>query len=193
MDDGRGTRARILDAAEQLFAARGFAATATSAIAALAAVPKGLLFYYFPAKADLLRTLVAERLDLGPVDTAPLVETGNPVRSLLNVTKKLYELQGASDVVRVIIQREQHTHPEVLAHLLEHRKHVQALIERVLQASVMRPLASAPLRAAAQAWVAILTVRPLTHRGSEPKRDDGADDLPALAELICAGLTVGPV
>src|SRR5665811_439287 len=55
-------RERILDAAEDLFAADGFDATPTSRIAGRAAVAKGLLFYYFPRKMDLLRTLFVERL-----------------------------------------------------------------------------------------------------------------------------------
>jgi AcrR family transcriptional regulator len=186
-------RGRILDAAERLFAQHGFDATATSRIAALAAVPKALIFYYFPAKTDMLRALVTERLDLGPFDTAALIEQGNPVRSLLNLTRKLYEFQGASEVVRVIIWREQHTHPEVKEHLLEHSRHVQAVIEQVLQASILRPLAAVRLRAAAQAWLAILTVRPLTHRDDASKPDDSTKDLPALAELICSALTLDPV
>src|SRR5674476_1237592 len=49
-------RERILDAAEDLFAADGFDATPTARIARRAAVAKGLLFYYFPRKMDLLRT-----------------------------------------------------------------------------------------------------------------------------------------
>src|SRR5665811_1642956 len=55
-------RERILDAAEDLFAADGFDATPTARIARRAVVAKGLLFYYFPRKMDLLRTLFVERL-----------------------------------------------------------------------------------------------------------------------------------
>ena len=54
---GGDARERILDAAEALFGADGFDATPTSRIARRAAVAKGLLFYYFPCKMDLLPTL----------------------------------------------------------------------------------------------------------------------------------------
>ena len=64
---GSDARERILDAAEDLFAADGFDATPTSRIARRAAVAKGLLFYYFPRKTDLLRTLFAERLPAQPL------------------------------------------------------------------------------------------------------------------------------
>jgi hypothetical protein len=53
---------RILDAAGDLFAADGFDATPTARIARRAVVAKGLLFYYFPRKMDLLSALFAERL-----------------------------------------------------------------------------------------------------------------------------------
>jgi len=182
-----GARVRILDAAERLFAERGFDATPTSSIAELASVPKGLLFYYFPAKSDLLRALVVERLDLGPIDPNALIEPGDPVRALLNLAREISEIEAGSAVLRVIIWREQRTHPDVRARLHEHRGQVQAVVERVLRGSVLRPIAARTLHAAAVAWVAILTIRPLAdHKDSVT--DDAAPDLPALAELICAGL-----
>lgn len=186
MNETPDSRVRILDAAEQLFAERGFDATPTSTIARVAAVPKGLLFYYFPTKADLLSALVAERLDLGPIDPTLLIAPGDPVRALLNLERRLSEIQADSTVLRVIVWREQRTHPDVRARLREHRRQLQTVVERVLRGSVLRPIAARTLRAAAAAWVAILTHRPLTdHREAD---DDAASDLPALAELICAGL-----
>lgn len=187
MTTGADARQRILDAAERLFAAHGFDATATSKIATLADVPKGLLFYYFPTKSELLRTLVGERLDLGPIDADALVEKNNPVRSLLNVTSKLYEIQRASDVLRIIIWREQHTHPEIGAKLAQHRLQVQSVIERVLRASMIGPITTVRLRAAAQAWLAIVTARPTAARSQESPHEVTVR-LAALAELICDGL-----
>ena len=186
MTETPDSRVRILDAAEQLFAERGFDATPTSSIAKLAAVPKGLLFYYFSTKADLLSALVAERLDLGPIDPTLLIAPGDPVRALLNLERRLSEIQADSTVLRVIVWREQRTHPDVRARLREHRRQLQTVVERVLRGSLLRPIAARTLHAAAAAWVAILTHRPPTdHRDAD---DDAAPDLPALAELICAGL-----
>ncbi|WP_433869879.1 TetR/AcrR family transcriptional regulator [Saccharopolyspora sp. CA-218241] len=51
-------RQRILTAAGELFAERGFDATPTSRIAERAGVPKGLIHYYFRRKQDLLTALV---------------------------------------------------------------------------------------------------------------------------------------
>ena len=94
-------------------------------------------------------------------------------------------------MLRVIIWREQRTHPEVRARLHEHRGQVQAVVEHVLRGSVLKPIAARTLHAAAVAWVAILTIRPLADHKDDHKDaagDDTASDLPALAELICAGL-----
>jgi AcrR family transcriptional regulator len=186
--DATNARVRIMDAAENLFAEHGYDATPTSTVAKLAGVPKGLLFYYFPAKADLLRALVCERLGLGPIDTASFVEPGNPVRSLLRLTKRIYEIQRTSEVMRVIVWREQRTHPEVKAQLLAHRDQVQAVVERVLEASLLKPLAHGRLRTAAQAWVSILTARPLADLSASTESDDSTTGLAELAELICDGL-----
>ena len=64
MTDDR--RTRIRDAAEGLIAEHGFDATPTAQIANAAGVPKGLVFYYFPRKIDLLLTLLQERLPALP-------------------------------------------------------------------------------------------------------------------------------
>ncbi|HEU4757810.1 MAG TPA: helix-turn-helix domain-containing protein, partial [Agromyces sp.] len=188
----------------RLFADRGFDATPTAAIADAAEVPKGLLFYYFPTKTDLLRSLVGERLDLDPIDTTPLVARGDPARSLLNVTRRLHELQDASEVRRVIVWREQRTHPEVRARLHDYRTQLQAVVERVLGASVLHPIAARRVRAAAAAWVAIITTPSADDLGrvdeSEPGRapdgaaaaSDASADLPELADLISAGLLEPP-
>lgn len=182
-----GARVRILGAAERLFAEHGFDATPTSSIAKLAEVPKGLLFYYFPTKSDVLRALVSERLDMGPIDTIELSEPGDPAQALINLATKLSEIESASPVLRVIVWREQRTHPEVRVKLHEHRLNVQGVVERVLRASLRGPVAAGTIRAAAAAWVAILAMRPFADHG-DAATDDPTTDLPALARLICGGL-----
>jgi AcrR family transcriptional regulator len=183
------TRVRILDAAETLFARNGFDATATSAVASLAAVPKGLLFYYFPAKADLLRALVGERMDPA-IEFESVVEHGNPIRSLLNFASRLREVQRDSEVLRVIIWREERTHPEVGASLGEHRRHLQDAVERVLQQSLSKAIPAARIRAAARAWVAVLADRSIADRAASqaPDPERSMTFLTEVAELICDGL-----
>lgn len=199
MNRSRESRTLILDAAERLFAERGFDATPTSEIAGSAGVPKGLLFYYFPSKTDLLRALVRERLELDPIDTTALVAQGDPAQALLNVSHALRRLQEESAVRRVIVWREQRTHPEVHAGLGDYRRQLQSVVEQVLGASVLHPIAAHRLRAAATAWVAIITTPALRDQlagdgDASPDQDAAiagapeSADLPELADLISAGL-----
>ncbi|HEV7183780.1 MAG TPA: TetR/AcrR family transcriptional regulator [Leifsonia sp.] len=189
-------RTRILDAAESLFAQHGFDATSTSRIAKAAAVPKGLLFYYFPSKKDVLTSLVGERLGPGSIDAGPLIAPGNPVRSLLNLSQKLFQVQADSDVIRVIVWREQHSHPEVKSNLAAHRRALYATIEKVLAGSLRVPVGAKRLRAAALAWGAIVTTPPIAdesiEREPEQPVDDPLEDLASLAEILCAGLQHDP-
>ena len=53
------TKARLLDAAERLMLARGFAATSVKGVCAAAKLTKGSFFHYFESKEDLARTLLA--------------------------------------------------------------------------------------------------------------------------------------
>lgn len=53
----RDTKDRILSAAQQVFAERGFSASSVDEIAVRANVTKGAVYYYFTDKADLARDL----------------------------------------------------------------------------------------------------------------------------------------
>ncbi len=65
---------RILDAAARLFAEKGYAAVTTSEIAAAADVGVGTLFRYAGSKAELLVSVMNDRLAEG-------IEAGSCVRS----------------------------------------------------------------------------------------------------------------
>ena len=55
---------RILDVAEELFAAQGYAATTTKEIAAQAQIPIGSLYQFFPNKAAIVQALFVRYNDL---------------------------------------------------------------------------------------------------------------------------------
>lgn len=76
-------RDRILDAAQHLFAARGFDGATIQSIARQARVPAGLVFYYFGRKQALLEQLVAERNALGTLRQALDAGTGLDARTTL--------------------------------------------------------------------------------------------------------------
>src|SRR5262249_46345424 len=83
---GADARQRILDAAETLFAERGYGAATTREIAQRAGLGKRMLFYYFPSKASVYRAVLERvvggmvaiharfRSDPGPVGLAEAME-----------------------------------------------------------------------------------------------------------------------
>jgi AcrR family transcriptional regulator len=52
----------LLDAALELFAQKGFAATRSEEVAARAGVSKGTLYLYYPSKEELLKAVIHQRL-----------------------------------------------------------------------------------------------------------------------------------
>jgi AcrR family transcriptional regulator len=58
VDDGRSAREQILDAAAELFASRGYAATSTRDIAEQAGIRQASLYYHVAGKPQLLRELL---------------------------------------------------------------------------------------------------------------------------------------
>lgn len=103
-----------MDAAQRLFAERGFDATSTASVAAAADVPGGLLFYYFPTKRDLLMAVVRERSYRG---TLPQViaeaATEGPEELLRRAVQELAAVFHRNRETQVILFREAHTHPEL--------------------------------------------------------------------------------
>lgn len=184
-------REKILDAAETLIADRGFDATSTAAVAATAGVPKGLVFYYFPTKPDILTALLAERLPTEPLDDiTTLVAPGDPARSLVNLDDALNLRDHDSSVMRVIIWREAETHPDVRDYLRRFRSYLHDATVRILQASAVAPVRPGTLRACANTWVAAM----FSAASNDRMRD--LDDIPRLhhdeldtvAQVVAAGM-----
>ncbi|CAM2833233.1 TetR/AcrR family transcriptional regulator [Prescottella defluvii] len=194
--DGDGTsRKKILDAAESLIAEHGFDATSTAAVAAAAGVPKGLIFYYFDTKADILTALLAERLPAEPLDDlGPVVAPGDPATSLINLDTALNTRDHHSSTMRVIIWREAETHPDIRHHLRRFRSYLQDATVRVLQASAVGPVQPGTLRACANAWVAAMFSAAHDDRMDDRVHDlddirrRAGDELGSVARVVAAGM-----
>lgn len=133
--DGTESRARILNAAEELFAQAGYEATSTALIAKRARVPKGLVFHYFPQKIDVLLALVDERtfvevLPEEAVDALP----GDPAGTLSRLAKG-FPLQ-ASPAMRRILFREADTHRSVRERLSNLNSEVVRRARKALELSL---------------------------------------------------------
>ncbi|WP_327110329.1 TetR/AcrR family transcriptional regulator [Nocardia sp. NBC_01730] len=184
-------RLLILDAAEKLFAAQGFDATATASIAAAAGVPKGLVFYYFPTKDSILTALMAERIPPRPIDDiGTLVAPGDPAASLVNLDTALNLRDHHSSVLRVIMWREADTHPDVRRQLRHLRDQMLDVTAKVLQASAPGPVRPGTLRACAAAWVSAMFAIASTDRLHAL---DGiplptGDEVLNVAQVVAAGM-----
>ncbi|MEU1428779.1 TetR/AcrR family transcriptional regulator [Nocardia sp. NPDC056611] len=185
-------RQLILDAAEKLFAANGFDATATAAIAEAAAVPKGLVFYYFPTKDAILSALMAERVPPEPIDDIySVVVPGDPAKSLVNMDAALNLRDHHSSVLRVIMWREADTHPDVRKQLRRMRDQLLDATARVLAASAPGPVQPGTLRACAAAWVSAMLAIASTDRlhALDGLPLPTADEILNVANVVAAGMT----
>ena len=181
---GNDARQRILDAAEDLFAADGFDATPTSRIAHRAAVAKGLLFYYFPRKMDLLRTLFRERLPIQPLSSLiGIAVKGDMAGSLVRLADRVGLTRHHSQVLSEILFREASTHPDVRQHLDALHNALMEVTETVLDAASPRALDRGRRRAAAGTFVAVLI-----HEANFRRFDGPVPDLGETAEIVSSGL-----
>src|SRR5665811_1429041 len=177
-------RERILDAAEDLFAAGGFDATQTSRSARRAAVAQGLLFYYFPRKLDPLRTLFRERLPVHPLSTVVgIAVEGDVAGSLVRLADRVGLTGRHSQVLSAILFREASTHPDVRNHLGALHTALMDVTEEVLDAASPRALDRGRRRAAAGTFVAVLM-----HEANFHRFDGPVPDLGATAEIVSGGL-----
>jgi AcrR family transcriptional regulator len=181
---GGDARERILDAAEALFAADGFDATPTSHIARRASVAKGLLFYYFPCKMDLLRTLFVERLPVHSLSSlAGIAVPGDVAGSLVRLADKVGLTGRHSQVLSAILFREASTHPDVRDHLRALYAVLMELTEAVLDAASPRRLDRDRRTAAAGTFVAVML-----HEANSQRFNGPVPDLSATAEILSGAL-----
>jgi AcrR family transcriptional regulator len=181
---GGEARERILDAAEDLFAADGFDATPTARIARRAVVAKGLLFYYFPRKVDLLRTLFVERLPAHPLSSAAgIAVPGDMAGSLVRLADRIGLTGRHSQVLSAILFREASTHPDVREHLHALYAALMELTEAVLDAASPRKLDHDRRAAAAGTFVAVLL-----HEANSHRFDGPVPDLGATADIVSGAL-----
>lgn len=182
--DAADARRRILDAAQEQFARDGFDATPTARIAKQAGLPKGLLFYYFPTKIEILRALLTERLPAAPLcSRTGIARRGDVPGSLLRLHRKLDLGRNESPVLRTIIFREAETHPEVGEHIHKLRAGLVELTEAVLDAAAPRALSPDQRRQAAHTYVAVMLDHSNARRFAAP-----LPDLRGAAHIISAGL-----
>lgn len=95
---------KIMEAAFQLIAVRGYEATSIAMIATEAGVSKGLLYNYFDSKEDLVKELVYSIVDLGDQDMIDL-NSEDPKEAMKSIFKWFfYELRERLDHWRLLTE-----------------------------------------------------------------------------------------
>jgi AcrR family transcriptional regulator len=94
-----GTRERLIDAAMQLFAAKGYGSTSIADVLHEGGVNSGSLYYFFPGKQDLLlAVLEAYRSGIGPMLIAPAWDgVADPVERIFALLARYRHALVASD------------------------------------------------------------------------------------------------
>lgn len=88
----RKNRGAILEAALQVFAARGFGGATVDQIAAEAGLSKPNLLYYFPSKEAIYAALVERQLDTWLDPLRALDAHGEPVEEILDYVRRKLEM-----------------------------------------------------------------------------------------------------
>lgn len=187
---GDDARTLILDAAEELMAHHGFNGTSTTSIAQSAGVAKGLLFYYFPSKSDLLVALMAERLPATALDVDLLAMPGDPAAGLIGTLEALHLADHKSSVLRMILWREASTHPKVRLQLRSFQKSLEHDIAAVLVKCLPEPADVERIKTCAATWVSAIFSSTIDDRLSDldglPRR--GMEQLKAIAIMLASSL-----
>ena len=134
--DARRNRARILEAAEAVFAQEG-ASASTEAVAARAGVAIGTVFRHFPTKPELLKAVVMNLLDRLIAEADAMVNDPEDVTALFGFCDRVMEI-GVQN--RAVFARlaETGTQVRVGEALQRLRPSVDLLLERATKAGEVR-------------------------------------------------------
>lgn len=88
--DPEATRAAILDAAEEVFLAKGFAETSTSEIARRAGVTKSLIHHHFGSKDGLWNEVKVRRFSCYATQQMDMLRDQEPSAELLRESMRVY-------------------------------------------------------------------------------------------------------
>ncbi len=102
--DARRNRARILAAAEEVFAERG-ASASTEEVARRAGVAIGTVFRHFPAKDDLLRAIMKDLLERLTAEVTALADEGDPGTALFTFFTRMVGQAAAKKTVTELLAR----------------------------------------------------------------------------------------
>jgi TetR/AcrR family transcriptional regulator, acrAB operon repressor len=127
--DAETTRQSLLDAAEQLFQARGVSRTSLNDIANAAGTTRGAIYWHFKDKADLFNAMM-ERVTLPLEETiacagASARDSDDPLRMLRDSMREALRRTANDDQTRRVF--------EIATHQVEYNDEMHAVRDRHLQ------------------------------------------------------------
>ncbi|WP_117212826.1 TetR/AcrR family transcriptional regulator [Allorhizocola rhizosphaerae] len=183
-------RARILDAALDLFADKGFDATGVQEIVVRAGVTKGALYHHFTSKEDILFSLYGEVLRVQLEDLDRILSTDrDPMWKLRAIIESLVVSTAASAKAAAVVTREMShvdsgRHQQLKQDWRRYQDSVRTLI-RDAQADGRFASAASP-EIASWAVFGVVTSLHTWYRPDGPK--SARDIAQELADLVLAGL-----
>lgn len=97
-------RKEILDAAEQLFAAKGYDKTSTNDILEKVGIARGTLYYHFKSKEDILDAMI-ERVNASLIAKAKMIAADTSVPVLNRIVMAISALNVDTDIGNEIIDQ----------------------------------------------------------------------------------------
>jgi AcrR family transcriptional regulator len=183
------TRARLAEAAAQVFARDGFESATVSAIAEAASLTTGAIYFHYPDKASLLTDSLSRH---GGSEVARLLEGASPgtlpelMRSVGRLLGAGAEGDGGLLTEAVVAARRQPRVAEVLrGHLEEREASLVALGREAQETGQLDP--TLPIEAAVRFWV-LLRLGSLLVRALELQAP-ATDDWAAVIDRVVAALT----
>ena len=133
----RDSRADILAAALKVFARRGYRDAGVDEIAAEAGYSKGALYWHFSGKAELLTTLLEERVDAPMREMVALLESAPVDLDMSVVATEGFARQLGTQRDAVQLEREYWTlairDPELRARYAERQEQMRTAMARALE------------------------------------------------------------
>ncbi len=174
--DAARNRARILAAAEAVFAAEGIEVPVDT-IAEKAGVGVGTLYRHFPTKEKLCEAILLERLASLTVDAQALAEADDPAAAFFGFLDHVVEEAAAKRDLIVAVMGAGVTFDLAASDVKEAlRVAVEVLLRRAQEAGAVR----SDVTAAAVMALASATCQAASHDNATPSRD--------LLAIVCDGL-----
>src|SRR3979411_2873402 len=136
--DGREARDELLAAALRVFARRGYRDAGVDEIAADAGYSKGALYWHFSGKAELLMTLLEERIDAPMRDRVALLASAPPERDMSVEATREFARQLDEESEAMLLEREYWTlairDPELRARYAERQTELRNSLAVAMEA-----------------------------------------------------------